>query len=214
MTHMPMAQPMTQTPLDSRHPRRRRKVLALLSAGVVLGIGAVITLAVWNDPEFAQGTFTTQEFDIQGSVNGTTFSSSTSPTAPKTLAFSIEAADMTPGSTTYAPFAVQLSDKSAYRAAVTLQSVASTDLIGGLVYSLYGLDSWNEKCSAASPPPAETIILHDVPVNTTVPQAVFDLTATERPVHLCFAVTGEPTLVQGKSGTVTWQFTGTSGTPL
>ena len=208
----PMAQmPMTQTPPDDRRPRRRRKALALLSAGVVLGIGAVVTLAVWNDPEFAQGTFTTQEFDIEGSLDGDHFSSS--PTSPgKTLAFSIPASAMSPGDRTYAPFAVQLSERSGHKASVALSHTATVPFGNGLVFSLYALDGWDKKCSAAEPP--ETAIIEDRPVTTTGSVHVFNLVDPLKPVHLCFVVRGTTSLPQGATGTVTWQFTGTSTDPI
>lgn len=207
MTHMPMA----QTPLDDRHPRRRRKALALLSAGIVLGIGAVITLAVWNDPEFETGIFATKEFDIQGSLDGDHFSSS--PTAPgKTLAFSVPASAMSPGDASYGPFAVQLSEHSGYVASVSLQSTATAPVADGLVFSLYKLDRWNEKCSAATPP--SDVIIYRRAVNAVGSVHVFDFDAVTKPINLCFVVEGTDSLPQGQSGTVTWQLTGTSGDPI
>lgn len=57
--------------------RNRRKVLAVLAGGLVLGVGAAITLAAWNDSEFATGTFTAGSFNLQGSTDGTTYAEHT-----------------------------------------------------------------------------------------------------------------------------------------
>jgi len=51
----------------------RRKVRAVLAGGLVLGVGAAVTLAAWNDSEFATGTFTAGTFNLEGSTDGTTF---------------------------------------------------------------------------------------------------------------------------------------------
>ena len=43
-------------------PVRRRRVLAVLAAGLVLGVGATVTLAAWNDAEVATGSFAASVF--------------------------------------------------------------------------------------------------------------------------------------------------------
>ena len=56
---------------------RSRKVRAILAGGLVLGLGAAVTLAAWNDSEFAKGTFTSGSLNIQGSVDGDIFDATT-----------------------------------------------------------------------------------------------------------------------------------------
>lgn len=50
----------------------QRKVLAVLAGGVVLGVGVGVTLAAWNDSEFATGTFTAGSFNLEGSTTSAT----------------------------------------------------------------------------------------------------------------------------------------------
>ena len=49
-----------------------RKILAVLAGGLVLGVGVAVTLAAWNDSEFATGTFTAGSFNLEGSTTGDT----------------------------------------------------------------------------------------------------------------------------------------------
>ena len=51
---------------DGTRRRDSRRVKAVLAGGMVLGIGAAITLAAWNDSEFATGTFSAGHFGIEG----------------------------------------------------------------------------------------------------------------------------------------------------
>ena len=190
---------------------RRRMVLAVLAGGVVLGVGAVVTLAVWNDSELATGTFSAGQFDLQGSVNGTAFDSS--PTAPgKTLSFELDADLLSPGATVYAPFAVQLSSDSDYQAAVTLAEELGGTIGANLTYSLYEVASFGDTCSAATPPTGTALVANRAASATgTVP--AFDLTAAADPTFLCFVVTAG-SVAQGATGTVTWEFAATSGDAL
>ena len=47
----------------------------MLAGGLVLGLGAIATLAAWSDEVFADGTFVTGEFELEGAsdANGTDF---------------------------------------------------------------------------------------------------------------------------------------------
>ncbi|MEJ7649283.1 MAG: SipW-dependent-type signal peptide-containing protein [Nakamurella sp.] len=47
-----------------RRRDRRRKFRAVLAAGLVLGVGGAVTLAAWNDSEYATGTFTAGTFNM------------------------------------------------------------------------------------------------------------------------------------------------------
>ncbi|HEY1105975.1 SipW-dependent-type signal peptide-containing protein [Agromyces endophyticus] len=191
---------------------RRRKVLAILAGGLVLGVGAAVTLAVWNDSEFATGTFGAGSFGIDGSIDGTTFDSS--PAAPgKTLTFELDADALSPGSTVYAPFAVGLTPTSDYEAAVTVASTTGGTIGANLTYSLYGSAAWDEDCSAASPPQG-TALVADHAVTDPAAADAFDLTDIDTPQYLCFVVTAGSGLESGQTGTVTWEFAAESGDVL
>ena len=204
----------TSAPRSAERKRsdRRRMVLAVLAGGVVLGVGTAVTLAVWNDSEFATGTFASGQFDLQGSTDGTAFSSS--PTAPgKTLSFELDADLLSPGAVVYAPFAVQLSSDSDYEAAVTLEQAINGTIGTNLTYSVYEVASFGATCSATSVPTGTPLVANRA-ANATGTVPAFELTAAADPVNLCFVVTAGSGLPQGAAGTVTWEFDGTSGDPL
>lgn len=198
---------------DRRSPRdRRRMAAAVLAAGVVLGVGTAVTLAVWNDSEFVTGTFSSGQFDLEGSTDGTAFSSS--PAAPgKTLTFELDADLLSPDAVVYAPFAVQLSADSDYSAAVTLANTTAGGIGADLTYSVYEVASFGATCSAATPPTGAALVA-DRAADAAGTVDVFDLTAAATPTNLCFVVTAASALPQGATGTVTWEFAGESGDPL
>ncbi|GEC74299.1 SipW-dependent-type signal peptide-containing protein [Microbacterium maritypicum] len=88
----------------------QRKVLAVLAGGLVLGVGTAVTLAAWNDSEFANGTFTAGAFNLQGSTDGTAYADHDSAGSAATLAFTLPAGlvgNMSPTSSVYAGFWVR-----------------------------------------------------------------------------------------------------------
>ncbi|MHC3001136.1 SipW-dependent-type signal peptide-containing protein [Gordonia westfalica] len=63
----------TSAPLtDEERNRKSRKRKAILASGAVLGVGAVVTLAAWNDTVFGAGTFGIGDtaWNVQGSTSG------------------------------------------------------------------------------------------------------------------------------------------------
>ncbi|RXZ51191.1 hypothetical protein ESP57_05295 [Agromyces fucosus] len=187
---------------------RRRKVSAILAGGLVLGVGAAITLAAWNDSEFATGTFGSGQFGIEGSTDGTAFSSS--PTSPgKTLAFEVDADALAPGDTVYAPFAVQLEAGSTNAAGVQIEALGADPISADLTYRLIQPTAFG--CDSTT---TGTVLVPDSPTTAGGLTDAFDLTAVTTPVNLCFVVTAGPDLDPNLTGTVSWVFIGTSTTPL
>ncbi|GAA1923094.1 hypothetical protein GCM10009775_14370 [Microbacterium aoyamense] len=192
---------------------RRRIILAILAGGAVLGVGAAITLAVWNDSEFATGTFSSGEFDLEGSTNGTAFSSDEE--APgKTLAFQLNADALSPNDVVYAPFALQLSADSDYSATVDLSNASDGDIGANLTYDLYAGGEFDAACSAATPPTGTPLVADRAATEAGVVADILTLSAAATPTNLCFVVTAGADLDQSQSGTITWEFAGTSVTPL
>lgn len=93
---------------------------AILAGGLVLGVGAVVTLAAWNDSEFATGEFGAGTFGIEGSTDGTAFAEHATEDAAATLNFEVDANNLTPGDAVYENFSVQLIAGSTYAADVTV----------------------------------------------------------------------------------------------
>lgn len=89
--------------------RARNKILAVLAGGIVLGVGATVTLASWNDSEYAFGGngssgpgVGTSTFDVQQDatspwVSPGTFADFPTPTSPNRMTFTVSATAMSPG---------------------------------------------------------------------------------------------------------------------
>jgi predicted ribosomally synthesized peptide with SipW-like signal peptide len=196
---------------------RSRRFRAILAGGLVLGVGAAVTLAAWNDSEFAQGTFTAGSFNMVGSTDGTTFTDHATAAVGTvaTLPFTVPAVNLTPGDTTYAGFAVRLTAATTTDAVVTVSNSATTGVVTNLSYTVIDTGA-TFGCTADSTGtaliPAATAI-GTVPASTTftLPKGVS--TGVDGVAHnLCFKVTAGPGLTQGQSGTATWQFLAASAT--
>lgn len=172
---------------------RRRKVTAVLAGGLVLGVGAAVTLAAWNDSEFAKSTFTAGTFVFQGSTDGTAFDDHPSEEGAAALTFSAGFDNLSPDDVVYAPFALQLTSDSTSAADITAAApVVPAALDGGLTFASVATTSFG--CDATA-----------FAAGTAVP-------TTMQPgdtINLCLQVTaGE--LTQGASGTVVWQWNAVS----
>ena len=66
--------PPTAPPARTPDTKRRRKIAKFALAGVaVLGVGAALTSAAWTDDVFFAADATSGTFDLQGSLDGTTW---------------------------------------------------------------------------------------------------------------------------------------------
>ena len=61
-------------PSAAQKQNRRKKTRAIMASGLVLGVGAAVTLAAWSDTVWGAGTFGTEgsAFNIEGSFDGGT----------------------------------------------------------------------------------------------------------------------------------------------
>lgn len=202
--------PAPPAPGGAEAPRatgRGRRTRALLAAGLVLGAGAAVTLAAWNDSEFATGTFSAGTFSLVGSTDGTTFSDHPTAGSAATTAFTVNAATLSPGDVTTAPFAVELAGGTTNDALVTVSAAGTTGTVTNLSYEL--LQTTTFGCSAATtgtPLVAAATALGSVPGSPTFALAHGAGAAAGAPVFLCFKVTAGAGLVQGQTGSATWQF--------
>jgi predicted ribosomally synthesized peptide with SipW-like signal peptide len=190
----------------SRH--RKGTIRAILAGGVVLGVGAAVTLAAWNSSDFATGTFKAGTFGIEGSTdNGVSYANHSS-TSPATLAFDTTAVDLSPNTTTYAPYAVRLAAGTTDGGTVTLTSAGTTGTVTNLTYAILETTSstCNSSTTGTSLVPAGTV-LGTVPGSTTFTLTPGSpTTSAGSPQYLCIEVTAGSSLVQGQSGAATWQF--------
>lgn len=204
--------------VNSPHTTKRgvsRKVRAILAGGLVLGVGAAITLAAWNDSEFASGTFTAGQFNLEGSsTDGTTFTEHATSGTAATLGFTAPlSTQLSPTDVVYAPFAVRLAANTTNPANVVVSADSTTGVVTNLTYTLVSTSTWGCDAAAVS---AGTVLVPAGTVVTTVPGTpTFSLAAgtpTTDPgaaQNLCFAITAGA-VDQGQTGTVTWEFAATS----
>ncbi|WP_051267370.1 SipW-dependent-type signal peptide-containing protein [Nakamurella lactea] len=205
----------TQTPAI-RQPRRR-KLRAVLAAGLVLGLGAAVTLAAWNDSEYATGTFAAGTFNLEGSTDGTTYADHATGATAATLPFTVNPTNLSPGQVVYSPFAIRLAAGTTTGASVAVQAVTNTGTVTNLTYALVTTSSITCNAAAVTGATGAAIL---VPAGTLLSSvgtpAPFTLVkgatagTAGAPVYLCFAVTAGAGLVQGQTGTATWQLLATS----
>ena len=193
---------------------RSRKFKAILAGGVVLGVGAAVTLAAWTDNEWAEGTFGAGSFNVQGSTNGTDFTDHTSADGAADLTFDLDGGDnLTPGDTVAAPFVLRLDGDTSYDASVVLENAAGS---GGNAAALtYGIVAVANAGACSADATGTSIVPAGTAIGSVTGAQGFDLTAGAdaaegAPVTLCFMVTADDSLTQGENATAQWQFTATS----
>jgi len=202
-------------------PRKatQRKILAVLAGGLVLGVGAAVTLAAWNDSEFAAGTFTAGTFNLEGSTtaagSGYDDHDPADGDTVATLTFQLPetASAMAPDDVVYAPFWVRLdstttNDADLLPAGVTAGTGGNEANLSYTITAIAPTDTCGE--SASGPVVASGSTLSALTGATSVPLTKGATAGTAgTAVQLCFAVTAGD-IEQGDSATATWEFTATS----
>lgn len=143
-----------QTPDLQRQQERKRKRKALLAGGVVLGLGAAVTLAAWSDDVFADGLFNTGGFELQASTTGAadSFKNYDGPGGSlDSASLEMDSTTMSPGDTVYAPLTIKASDDSNHDGEFTLDVIQSSGKYSGIInYTIYsGGASHGANCSEA-----------------------------------------------------------------
>ncbi|AWH96548.1 SipW-dependent-type signal peptide-containing protein [Dietzia psychralcaliphila] len=190
------------TPDAQQKQDRARKRKAILAGGVVLGLGAAVTLAAWSDDVFADGIFNTGSFELQGSLDGTTFldydGPAYDPTESASLEFQLEAEEMAPSQTVYAPFTIGTEEDTSLDGTFTLQSVSSSGTYAGVLsYQIFEVNSHSENCNPDDAENLPTVAWVGGPtakVNETTVTGLNDplevVADNQAPYqHLCIAVT-------------------------
>lgn len=208
---------MSSSQTDELH-RRRRRIKAILAVGIILGLGAVATLAAYTSSVFGQATFATGKFNVLGSFDGGTNWSSSNATKETagTLNFQVNPGAMTPGDTVYAPIALKVDpDKNGFDGDAVLEGaeIATPNMLSSslryVVKSLPYASCNAGGFSGGAVPPG---FPNDVPLTDGSTGTPLRLSKNSTPVELCFAVTLPGTYaanqdIQGLStGKVTWGF--------
>lgn len=198
---------------------RRRRVQAVLAAGLVLGIGTAATLAAWTDSENATGSFGSSVFGTESQSAGSpTYASNT---ASPGAALSFDATAMSPGTSHYAWLNVRTTTISTVGGTVALTSSAPT---GGLASALQFRavrmpgPAPSSTCDAAAFSGTPAFIAGAaasyLPVSQVpATQVANPIGAAGAQLGFCFEVRiapGTANSFQGQTASVTWTFTATS----
>lgn len=171
-----------------RRSMKGRKIAAILAGGLVLGTGAAVTLASWNDSEVATGNFAAGTFVFQGSADGATFTDHSSVAGSASLAFSAGFDRLTPNDVVYAPYALRLTGNTPATLTAQLPNITGT-INGKLDFGTVQTPTFG--CNAAS-------FAAGLPLTTTITPG--------QTVYVCIRVSASDTLVQGDAGQVNWQW--------
>jgi predicted ribosomally synthesized peptide with SipW-like signal peptide len=206
------------------HPRvsgvsRFTRLRAILAGALVLGVGASVTLASWNDSETATATLTAGRFDVVGSIDGGVFGQHPTSSAAA-LSFPLPVSGMGPGMTSYALFSVKTANPSVAGtvalSAASTNNTSGTGLGASLTYGVKSIASGAAgACTAASFAAGTTVVAPGSAL--TASQAAGSTLPVSAngaaQVNYCFAVTMPSTVdnsAQGKTSTPIWTFTAVS----
>ncbi|WOP19808.1 SipW-dependent-type signal peptide-containing protein [Raineyella sp. LH-20] len=201
----------------SRRAGLWRRLRAVLAGGLVFGIGATLTLAAWNDSEYAAGQFAASTFATESRSNSGAIWVSTTQGSPATLDFA--AATMSPTVSHYAYLDVRTTAASTVGGAVALDSASKTGTLAAVLEYRTVLIGSTATCNAAAFSGSPTWVaggastyLAGGTMPTTPPNTALSAGAANT-LRYCFDVrvtTGAPNTYQGTSGTLTWGFLATS----
>lgn len=189
---------------------KRRRARAILAGGMVLGLGAAVTMAAWSDSEFASGIFNTGSFNLQGSATGGDFQDHASIGDRASLDFTMTPRELTPNDTVAAPFAVQLAKGTTYGADLVLTNATLTGGLTGLTYDIVETTAFGCDTGTVGDPLVRSTQFGTTPDSR---QIKIDAPAADSPsktVNLCFRVTAGEKLEQNATSNATWQLTASS----
>lgn len=199
---------------STRPSQKSRKAKAILAGGLVLGVGAAVTLASWTDQEWTEGLFGAGSFNIEGSVDGTTFTDHESAAGAASLVFDLPpSTNMSPTDVVAAPFAMRVDADTTYDASVVLESATAE---GTNVANLtYGIIQVTDAAACTPEATGDVIVPAGTALNSVTGATGFDLTAgadaaAGTTTTLCFQIAAGANLEQGTDTTAQWQFVGTS----
>lgn len=204
---------------------RRRKVRALLAGGLVLGVGAAVTLAAWTDNVFGQAEFSAANWNVQGdfSRDAAAWNEYETEGTAGSFAYTTGFDALSPGTTVYAPVALRVGQGTTaggdYDATVTLNGATGG---GGALtqYLTYSVLSGVSKadCVSGTTTGGTPYVGEGSALTTGSGSTTLRLPASGIEVPLCFAVTMSPTVAASaaagtSTGTLTWKFDATAVVP-
>lgn len=118
-----------QTPQPAaKNQNRRKKVRAVMASGLVLGVGAAVTLAAWSDTVWGVSEFGTGDsaFNVQASFDGSAWDEFMTADKAGTMNFGNKATGLMPGDSVYAMVGLK-EQFNKMNADVTLTKVTADD---------------------------------------------------------------------------------------
>ncbi|WOQ16797.1 SipW-dependent-type signal peptide-containing protein [Raineyella sp. W15-4] len=192
-----------------------RRLRAVLAGGLVFGVGAAVTLAAWNDSEYAAGQFTASVFATESNPGSGWVS--TIQESPATLAFSATA--MSPGVSHYASLDVRTTAASTVGGTVALNSASKADTLADVLEYRAVLIGSTTTCNLAAFSGSPTWVAGGASTYVaggtmpgSPPNTALSAHAANT-LRYCFDVrvtTGAGNSYQGTTGTLTWGFLATS----
>ena len=183
-------------------------IRAILAGGLVLGVGAAVTLAAWNDSEFVTGTFTAGTFNLRGVDDRRHDLHRPRDRLARRRAHLHGAADraLADGHASTAPFAVRLAANTTNGANVVLTHRAAD----GDRHQPHLRRSTHHRRGAARPAPstrrpryhAGTALNARRTEHVRARPRASPMSRPGRRSLLCFTVTAGAGLVQGQTGAV------------
>lgn len=212
-----------QTVAESRSRKRK----ALLAGGVVLGLGATVTLAAWTDDVWVSGAFSAGTFNVQGAVDaaGDDWRELATSDDSGALEFTVSPSAMAPGDSVYAPLNLRVDpESSGYDAEISLPTAptgpASASppqnqaFFNALRVTLYG-DVAPAQCSVGEVDGGAPLDgFNNVSLDTVATETLVTLGGDGSERGVCFEVTlpedAPPDVQGGATGDLLWNFKGES----
>lgn len=188
----------------------------MLAGGLVLGVGAAVTLASWTDTEYATGNFAASTFTTESTGSTVNWVSNTA--APgATLVFAAGA--MSPSVSHYATLNVRTTAATNVAGTVVLSSATRAGTLPAVLeYRTVRTTAATTTCNATAFTGSPVWVAGDATTwiaSNTVPASPTSspIAAAGGEIRYCFDVRIQSTAAttyQGTTGTITWLFTATS----
>lgn len=204
------------------------KIRAILAGGLALGVGATVTLAAWNDSEYATTTVTASTFNIVGNMSGTTggtaFTEHDTTATAGAVTYTPTVAGVSPGTVSFGTVQIQTTSATNVGGSVVVQQsgiAPSTPLAGVLTYAIRvapNVAGCNQALFTNASPPAGSVVVPNATAFSTgivsAGQTAQSLSAgAGNTVTYCVRIelpSGASSTLQGGTATSVWQFLATS----
>ncbi|MDC3728681.1 MULTISPECIES: SipW-dependent-type signal peptide-containing protein [unclassified Rhodococcus (in: high G+C Gram-positive bacteria)] len=200
--------------------QKRRKVRAILASGLVLGVGAAVTLAAWNDSVWGNAEFGTggNTWNVQGSFGGTEdWDEFVTSDEAGTFAFAMNPTEMAAGDSVYAKVGLRVvSEKLGAEIGMpAAQNLSATSKFADVLQLKVAPIGPSANCNADAVKNASDLVANGSVRTASIPAKGVTIPANGQQ-WLCFAVTlpngttptqlGTPNAQGGYNASLQWEF--------